>query len=136
MLISSHLLHVRVLRGCDIVHISHLADQLELNFHGLLFTQHSKYPVRMLVRLCFATFGFRLSILKSSKFSLRTVIFSSNMSKKTAPYGTWKSPISSKLATESSVRFQEIRLDQKPGVVAGRCFIKFILIHAMYGTPK
>lgn len=67
----------------------------------------------------FATFGFHLSILKSTKFSLRTIIFSRKMSKPTAPYGTWKSPISSKLATESSVRFQEIRLDQKPGVVAG-----------------
>lgn len=44
------------------------------------------------------------------------------MSKTTAPYGTWKSPISSKLATESSVRFQEIRLDQKPGFVAETVF--------------
>lgn len=95
-----------------------------------------KYPVQMLVRLGFATFGFHLSILKSTKLSLRTVIFSRKMSKPTAPYGTWKSPISSKLATESSVRFQEIRLDQKPGVVAGTCFIKSILIRVMYATPN
>lgn len=111
--------YVRALRGCGIVHIAHLADKPELNFPGLLFTRHSYYPVQMLGGFCFATFGFRLSILKSTKFALRTVIFSRKMSKTTAPYGTWKSPISSKLATESSVRFQEIRLDQKPGFVAG-----------------
>ncbi|XP_061173138.1 uncharacterized protein LOC133182344 [Saccostrea echinata] len=42
------------------------------------------------------------------------------MSITTARYGTWKSPISSKLATESSVSFQEIRLD--PAGAAGSVF--------------
>lgn len=103
-----------------IVHVHYSSGgQTGIELSWFTFYTALKYPVQMLVRLGFATFGFHLSILKSTKLSLRTVIFSRKMSKPTAPYGTWKSPISSKLATESSVRFQEIRLDQKPGVVAG-----------------
>lgn len=30
-------------------------------------------------------------------------------------YGTWKSPISSALATESAVSFQELHVDRAPG---------------------
>ncbi|XP_022335106.2 dipeptidyl aminopeptidase 4-like [Crassostrea virginica] len=66
-------------------------------------------------------FRFGLHLLRKST-RVSNIVFFQNMSVTTAPYGSWKSPISSKLATESSVRFQEIHLDLKPGAETGTVF--------------
>ena len=52
-----------------------------------------------------------------SKFSVFSVVrfFVNRTMATVSEYGTWKSPISSALATESTVSFQELHVDRAPG---------------------
>ena len=54
--------------------------------------------------------------------------FNSSVKMSSTPYGSWKSPISSKLVSESSVGFQELHVDKHPDHKGG----PFFFIHCEY----
>ncbi|KAL5009062.1 hypothetical protein ScPMuIL_014643 [Solemya velum] len=62
----------------------------------------------------FSTRLTKVQQVNHTPFNYCRLVFYRKMSATLAPYGTWKSPISSKLVSESSVSFQEVHVDIKP----------------------
>ena len=71
------------------------------------------FPNFMLIRV----------LTKFSVFSALKLVVNRTMAT-VSEYGTWKSPISSALATESTVSFHELHVDRAPGKEG----INFIMI--------
>lgn len=85
-------------------------SHIPVSFLELYQLPHPSMHVTVRVIVSGTTSVFRVL----SKRSVISRIVNRKMSVKTSPYGSWASPISSKLVSESSVGFQEVHVDNHP----------------------